>query len=152
MRKKIIWMCLLAFMLSGCTTVNIPSYIKDDHPYTHLVYANFDEALETVKQVLNDKGWTVIDETDPTVYEHSAIKGEGGREILLFTDIKEYPYFLGTRYRRANVFLRSTSQPNQTEMELRFVTINSMTVAKTRKYKHSRAAAHIFEAVDNVLK
>ena len=150
--KKTSWLFALAVLLSGCTTVNIPSYIKDDHPQTQVIYANFDDTLEAVKQVLNAKGWTVVDETDPTVYEHSSIRDEGGRDLLLFTDIKEHPYILGTRYHRANVFLRSTSQPKQTEMELRFVTINSMTFMKTKNYKHPRAAAQIFEAVNNALK
>ena len=149
-RKFIAGVMLLS--LAGCSTVNIPGYIKDKQPYTHLVYADFDTAVAAVRQALYDTGWEVVDESDPTVYEHSSVQDEGGREVLMFTDIKERSFFVGTKYRRANVYLRSTSRPNETEMELRYITIRSFAYTKSRKYKHPQAAARIFEAVDNNLK
>ncbi len=150
--KNVICAGLLLLLVSGCATVNIPSYIKDNHPHTHLIYADFDGAVTAVKQALRDLGWTVIDESDPRVYEHSAVQQQGGRELLLFTDIRETPFVVGTKYRRINVYLRSTSRPKQTEMELRYITISSFAFTKNRKYKHPQAAAKIFEAVDNKLK
>lgn len=143
---------LVLFGLIGCTTVNIPNYIKDDHPYTHLVYADFNAAIEATTQALADSGWVVIDQSDPTVFEHSSIQHEGGRETLLFTDIKERSFFLGTRYSRINVYLRSTSQPNETELELRFIAISSLTFAEMKKYKNPRAAAKIIEDIEKHLK
>lgn len=142
---------LAVLLFTGCATVNIPGYIKDDHPHTHLIYADFDTAVAAVKLALNDMGWEVVEETDPTVYEHSAVQEEGGREILLFTDIKENRFVVGTKYRRINVYLRSTSKPKETEMELRYIAIRSVAFMKSRKYKHPKAAARIFKAVDDNL-
>lgn len=137
--------------LVGCGTVNVPNYIKDTHPHTHLIYGNFDQALSAVTQSLNKHGWAVVEQKDPTVYEHSPVQDEGGREILLFSDIKQVSSVMGTKYQRINIYLRSTSRPKETEMELRFISIGSYAGAKTKKYKHPDKAQMIFASVDQFL-
>lgn len=150
--KRIIQLGLFLVCLSGCATVSIPNYIKDDHPYTRTVYADFDQARAAAGKALQDSGWVVVDATDPTVFEHSSIQDEGGREILLFSDIKELPFILGTRYSRVNVYLRSTSRPKETEIEVRVLTIKSLTFMELRKHKQPRVADKIFADIEKHLK
>jgi len=151
MPKKIL-LILVSLCLFGCSTVNIPKYIKDEKPYKQIVYANFEETLEAATKALSDAGWEIISKSDPNVFEHSASKDPNGQHLLLFTDVKELPLFLGTRYARINTYLRSTSRANETEVEIRYLTVNSVAFASFKNYKHPVAIERIFNDIKNYLK
>ncbi|MGE0269096.1 MAG: hypothetical protein AB7S78_11655 [Candidatus Omnitrophota bacterium] len=151
MRRRFLSLLMTGCLL-GCSTVNVPKYIKDENPYKQVLYANFEKTLEATTKALNEAGWEIVSMSDPNVFEHSAIKDPNGKQLLLFSDIKDLPLFLGTRFARVNIYLRSTSQPNETEVEIRYLTVNSIAFAEFKNYKHPIASERIFTVIKNYIK
>lgn len=151
MKKSIIALLVIG-CLSGCTSVDVPKYIKDEHPYKQVIYASFEKTLEATTEALADAGWKIVSKSDPNVFEHSAVKDPNGQQVLLFTDIKDIPLFLGTRFARINVYLRSTGRPNETEVELRYLTVNSVALGSFKNYKHPVATDRIFNDINKYVK
>ena len=80
MKKRLI--CFISvFCILGCSTINIPKYIKDEKPYKKVVYADFETALQATKEALNLSGWEVVSSSDPKVFEHSSLVDPNGKEI-----------------------------------------------------------------------
>ncbi len=143
---------IVVIMLCGCSTVNIPKYIPDTRPHKQTMYASFDQTLQATKSALQGGGWEIVDTTDPNVYEHSTILTEDGQEILIFTGVKAIPMFLGTRYARVNIYLRTLAQPNSTEVEVRYLTVNSIGFKTFNNFKHPLAAKNILNDIEKNLR
>lgn len=142
---------VLAVFLSGCATVVIPQYIKDDNPYKHKIYASFDEVSSAAKEVLDKTGWVVMSTTDPSVFERSkGVEGEDFRQVLLITDIRQTPLFIGSRYARLNLFIRS-SEANVTEIEVRYITVSSMFFKSFYKYRNNAEVERIIKNIEKTL-
>lgn len=149
--KNKIFVIVLVLITAGCSTIHIPKYIPDNNPYKREVYASFSETLDATTEALEETGWEVVDTTDPSVFEHSTLLAEDGQEILIFSGVKSIPLVLGTRFARVNVYLRSMAQPNATEVEVRYLTINSVGFKNFNNFKHPIAVEHILDEIEKNL-
>ena len=145
--RKLLWVACMA-LLCGCTTAQIPQYLADKHPYKKQFYANYDAALKAAKSALSELGWQLAGEGDPAVYEVGAPRE--GQQIILFTEVRQTAMFLGSRYARMNIILRF--QSNGTEIEVRYLTINSVPFKNIESFKNESAAHRVFERIDELSK
>lgn len=151
MSKRILFW-ISVFTVMGCASVTIPNYIRDEHPYHKKFYAPFDTVLEAAVHALEDSGWQVTKRTDPSVFERNKDAGTSGvQQILLFTDVRQMPLFVGTRYARMNIYLQSTAE-NTTEIELRYLTITSVSLKNFQNYRNDRFAEKFFARIETLLK
>jgi len=149
--KKILSIFLL-LALGGCASVNIPNYIQDEHPYKQLFYAEFEKVKEATVEALDHFGWTVGKMSDPALFERERATEDGdGQQSLIFTEIREISFFLGTRYSRINVYLRKMSD-GAMEVEIRCLKVTSVMFKELYGYKNDRAAERIFQRIEESLK
>jgi len=139
------------FIFTGCTSITVPEYIQDKNPYKHKFYASFDNVLEASVQVLEESGWKVAKESDPAVFERSQSGIDSNQSILLFSKVRQNALFLGTRYARINVYLRSSENQDITEVEIRYITINSTLLKTFENYNHDHAVSRLFSKIEGRL-
>ena len=113
------FIAVILTVLCGCTTVQIPDYIKADHPYVRKIYGDYDKITSAVYHVLARNGWKVHSQTQPSVYE----RPEGGREntekdLLLFSQVRQHSMILYSSYTHLNAFIHATA--DGAEVELRY--------------------------------
>ena len=147
--KKILSSFLL-LTLVGCASIHIPNYIQDKNPYKRTFYAQYNEVRETTVQALKKFGWTIEKETEPSLFERQRGSGGDERQILLFTKIRETSLFVGSRYARINVYLRAAAN-NETEVEIRYLTVTSAMFKSFNSYKNDRAVERIFKHIEEGL-
>ncbi len=146
--KKTLFL-ILALCCSGCATTRIPAYIQDTNPYVKRFPANFDVMDAAVRQTLADMGWTVEETTDPVVYEQDRINDLDEKQELILTTVRQTAMFLGTRYAKMNVYVRSKNEIS--EVELRYVTITVTPVKTLTSYRNDSAAQRIFDHIEKLL-
>lgn len=134
--------------VTGCTAVNVPSYLQDKRPYIRRVYATFPQTVTAVETALAETGWTIEKKLDPVVYEQTD-KNLDGENLLLITQTRQTPMFLGTRYARMNIYIRSNQ--GVAEVEVRYLTITSIFPKNFRSYKNESAAERFLGLVEQRL-
>lgn len=145
--RKFFWILCLT-ILYGCTTAKIPQYLADKNPYKKQFYASFEETLKAAQTTLQELGWRIAAEGDPAVYEEGSPRES--KQIILFTEVRQTAMFLGSRYARMNVILRAKSEG--TEIEIRYLTVNSLPFKNFESFKNERTVHRIFERIDQLLK
>lgn len=141
---------LLALMfLSGCSTTQIPNYLQPKKPYIKRYDANYDQALRTMEETLAGLGWKIEEKTDPGVYEHTRADDLDENQVLIFTEVRPTPMFVGTRYARMNIYLRS--KKNVSEVEVRYLTTTSTALKNFSTYNNDSAVKRLFARLDEVL-
>ncbi len=135
--------------LTGCATTDIPSYLQPKKPYVKRYYAKYEKSLETVKATLGELGWTLEESTDPGVYEHTRFNDLDENQLLLVTSVRPTPMFVGTRYARMNIYLRS--KKDVTEVEVRYLTTTSTALKNFSTYNNDSAVRRFFERLTEVL-
>jgi len=148
MRKVTLLMSVLFLM--GCVSTSIPNYLKDDHPYKKRYYKDFDHVLDNVTKALEELGWTVSGVADPYMYEKIPDNAPGeGKKILLFTEIRQTPLFMGTRYAKLNVYIRFAK--DTTEVEIRYLTLSSLSIKNIKSYRNDAAVERIFKKITKLV-
>ncbi|MBF0521577.1 MAG: hypothetical protein HQL24_00820 [Candidatus Omnitrophica bacterium] len=146
MIKKILY-ALMILCLTGCATVSIPRYIKDDYPYKEKISADYDSVLKAAHQALKDLHWTVGGESEPAVFEESKdIQDPNNKQVMLFTEIRQSSMFLWTHYSRINVFLRGYKD-EFTEVEIRYLGTTSVMFMKFAGYHNDRLAKKLLAKI-----
>lgn len=142
---------LFSLFVYGCASVHIPDYIPDEHPYRRIFYADFSTTLTTTAQSLESLGWPIAKTAEPAVFERSRLT-EGGerKQTLLFTEIRQTPLFLGTRYARINAYLRAVTD-HTTEVELRYLTITSVPFKSFYNYRKDHFIKRVFQEIERRL-
>jgi len=148
--RKILSVFLL-LVLTGCSSVRVPNYIQDRHPYKRTFYVQFDKVRETAIQTFEEFGWTIKKESEPALFERERESGSSGKQTLLLTEIRETSLFIGSRYARLNAYLRETAN-NETEVELRYLTVTSVPFKSFNMYKNDGAVERIFKHIEEELK
>ncbi len=148
--QKKLFLVLGILLLSGCVSARIPQYLADKHPYKKEFYANFDEALEATKKALEEFRWQVSEQVDPSVYERFSEAATPTQQLLLFTEIRHTPLFIGTRYAKMNVILR-TFNPQRTEIELRYLTVTSLPFRSMESFRNDAAAKRLLDRIAQLL-
>lgn len=149
---RFISLCVLCFSVAACSSIQLPSYIKDQHPYSYKIYAPYGETLTATRDALAEQGWQIQSVSDPTIFEHNkATYDPTVKQVLLITKIKNLPLFLGTRYARMNVYLTSSGD-KATDLEIRYLTVNSILFGSFNNYKHPIAVENLHENIQQRLK
>lgn len=139
----------LVLVCVGCTSVHVPVYLPDKNPYTKRFYANHEEALIAITKALEDLGWEIEDTTDPSVYERNSTPDLDEKEILIFTRTRQTPMFLGSRYAKINVYVRSKKEIS--EIEIRYLTVTSLPFRSFESYQNNSAVQRIFGRIAELL-
>ena len=122
--KKLLGVFFLITLI-GCTSIRIPNYIYDKYPYKRTLYVDFDKARAATLETLSEFGWTIEKESEPGLYEYERTPGDGGKQTLLFTQIRDTSFFVGSRHARLNAYLHAAGT-NETELEIRYLTVTSV--------------------------
>jgi len=136
--------------LMGCASIAIPDYIQEESPYKKVYYASYEDVLSSVTDVLNDLGWKSKGNVDPRIYEFGRKTPDESKQILILTELRQTPLFVGTRYAKLNIFIQSVDD-NSTEVEFRYLRITSFAFNNFYRYKNDRLAQRIFNNVEKEL-
>ena len=148
--KKAIALLFLLFC-AGCVSATIPHYLQDKSPYKKKFYSDYDNTFKAVQAALKDFGWKISSLSDPLVYEQNPATDEVlPKQVLLFTDVRPTAFFLGTRYAKMNIFVRSLS--DGTEVEIRYLTVTSTPFKALENYKNDDAVQKIFDHIEKASK
>ena len=152
MIHKKFFLLLIIFMLSGCTTVNIPNYIQDKNPYKQTYTASFENVLMAASKALEHSGWVVTNKYDPAVFEQNKeLNFSGAKQLMLSTNVRQTPFIFGTRYGRVNAYIRTIDEKS-TEVEMRYVTVTSIPFKNFNSYRNDRAIKHILDSIEKIIK
>jgi hypothetical protein len=145
------WLSLVMLLLLniGCTSVQIPGYLKDSNPYSKRFYSDFAKTRAATEEVLHQLGWKVAERLDPLVYEQAVVNDLDEERELLVTEARQMPLFIGTRYARMNIYIRS--KKDISEVEIRYLTITSMLFKNFTSYRNNAAAERIFTRIEEHL-
>ena len=141
---------IVSAFLMGCASTQIPNYLPDKKPYTKRFYTNFSKVLEATQKALHEMGWQIEDTTDPAEFEQNRNYIADSQQTLMMTKIRQTPLFIGTRYAKMNIYLRSID--NLTEVEIRFLTVTSLPFKNIKNYHNDGAAQRVFNCIDELLK
>jgi hypothetical protein len=145
--KKVLLISLLFFL--GCTTATIPVYLRDKKPYVRRYYTNYDTTLAAVNATLKDLGWVAEKSVDPAVYEQARSTDLDEKQLLIITEVRQTPLVVGTRYARMNIFLRSKKEIS--EVEIRYLTMSSVTFKTVKDYANDSEVKRIFGRLEEIL-
>lgn len=134
---------------AGCASVQIPGYVQNKNPYSQRFYADFVKTRAATEAALQELGWKVAERLDPLVYEQSAVNDLDEAKELWVTEARQIPLFIGTRYARVNVYIRS--KKDISEVEIRYLTITSMFFKNCTSYRNKAAAERILKRIEQKL-
>lgn len=146
--RKIFLSIVSVVFLSGCTAAVLPQYLSDKHPYKKEFFVEYGASVASVKTALAELGWTVAGEGKPDVYERTVEQNDNS--IIIFSEIRQTPMFLGTRYAKLNVLVRGIQ--DKTEIEIRYVTVTSIPFRNIQNYKNDATVKRIFDHIARHLK
>lgn len=139
---------LILLTLMGCASISIPKYIKNENPYQKKLYASFEKVLPATIRTLEADGWVIEERADPGVYEmRTGEKIFDGKQVLLITGIRKLPVFVASSYARLNVYVTARVE-DFTEVEVRYVTVNSVTFKSFYNYKHDRNVKKLLDKIE----
>ncbi|HOW36028.1 MAG TPA: hypothetical protein PL155_06420 [Candidatus Omnitrophota bacterium] len=142
---------LLVVFLSGCVTVKIPKYLQENFPYKKKFYARYEETLTATQQALKDLGWTVSEVANPTAFERQAeTKDTPAQEVLIFTEVRQTPLILSSRYMSLNVYVRAAG--DSTDVEIRYISVMPILFKSVKNYKNDPVVDKVFDRISELLK
>lgn len=145
MKTAIVCLCLL---LAGCTTLQIPSYIKSDRPYARKMYGDYNKIVYAVRDVLKRNGWQIKAITNPAIYERTQ-EGDENSNILIFTEIKEQSMLVSTSYTHLNVFILSIA--DGADVEIRYSKVTQMPFKQLKNNRNDHLANTLLEQIEQKL-
>lgn len=137
--------CLIA--LAGCAGVNPPHYIQGDQPYKRTYYGEYADILDVVRSTMNEEGWEIVKEVDPTQYERNPLYAEGEEgHILLFTKIKKSQRFVYSTSTHLNVYVNRIF--DGVEVDVRYGRVRDFHLWKMRSYKNERLVKNLLDRIE----
>ena len=147
--RKFFWI-FMAIMLTGCVTVKIPKYLQDKFPYQKTYYSPYEETLTAVRQALADSGWKVSEVSSPMAFEQGEVQKEAeGKQVLIFTEVRQTPLFLSSRYLNLNAYVRASD--DGTDVEIRYLGITPMLFKHSQNYRNDAVVNKIFDRISELL-
>jgi len=149
---KRIFVVLLILLICGCVTVKIPKYLEDEFPYRQSFNASFEKTFAATLKALKNTGWQVSETTSPLVFGPRKASDKSRKyEVLIFTEIKQTPLFLGSSYVTLNALLRSTD-PSHTDVEIRYLSMVAILFKTSKSYQNDKLVERIFDKIELNLK
>lgn len=146
--KKIVSIVVLLSVM-GCTSLQIPVYIPEEKPFTQRFYAGYPRVVSAVRQALTDQGWSIDRELEPRVFELAVPGAQEGDSVLLVSGIRESRMFFATRYARLNVYI--FSKEDVSDVELRYLGVNSVVFFKSKNFGDKDFAKRLFKRMEELL-
>ncbi|HNV24018.1 MAG TPA: hypothetical protein PLH56_05225 [Candidatus Omnitrophota bacterium] len=144
MIKKFFCLLGMFFIFSGCATINIPHYIKEEYSYKKKFDADYEIVRKQIKNILQSLHWEIEGEVEPSVFETvKDIVHPENQQTLIFSKVRQSGFFVGSQYARVNVFLRGYKK-EWTEIEIRYVSIFSIVFQRFTKYRQDRLVQKVF--------
>ena len=109
-------------MVWGCSTIQIPDYIKADHPYVRKISGDYPKIVSVIQDVLFINGWVVQNAVSPSEYERRDGGEDQSRDVLFFTSPKRHSKIAYSVYVHLNVFIHATA--DGAEVDIRYEAIN----------------------------
>jgi hypothetical protein len=133
------------FILAGCASVQMPGYIsRVDHPYDRKIYAGFEKVVSSTMFVLKNKGWTIMNGVEPSIYERDdRYDNNGYQNLLIITNIKKQ--FLHLTSTHLNVFIHSIG--NTCDVQIRYEAQTPL-IKQFISVRNDRLAQGILDAVE----
>ena len=147
--KKLI-LCALLLSCTGCVTVKIPKYLKNEFPYTKKFYSDFDKVSKATLKALSDLGWRISEMSNPAVFEQDLASDSQRKQVVIFTEIRQTPLILSSRYMSLNIYLRAVD--DGTDMEIRYISVTPILFKNVENYKNDAVVNKIFTHIANELK
>ena len=146
---KKVWLLVLLVFCVGCVTVKIPKYLKDEFPYEKRFYAKFDETLNATIQALDDLHWKVTNTSHPSVFEEGVQDDQSKEQILIFTEVRQTPLFLSSKYMSLNVYVIAAD--DNTDVEIRYVSVMPVFFKHAYNYKNDFVVNKVFDRIAELL-
>ena len=146
--KKTIFLLVVA-LLAGCVSVKVPKYVADKSPYKKKFYADFETTFAAAQEALKEGGWKISDVKHPSVFEQGAVLEGEEKQALIFTEIRQTPLFLSSRYMSLNVFVRPAD--NGTEVEIRYLSVVPALFKNRESYKNDAVVNKVFNRISEIL-
>ncbi len=150
MRRTILLGLAFVFVCAGCVTVNIPKYIQDKSPYKKTFYAGYEETLEAAQKALKETGWQVTDTVNPIAYEQQGASEAQAKQVLIFTQARQTPAILTSRYMSLNVYVRAID--SGAEVEIRYFSVTPVLLGRAKGYKNNLVVNRVFDRMEGLLK
>ncbi|MDE1920979.1 MAG: hypothetical protein KGJ09_02760 [Candidatus Omnitrophica bacterium] len=123
---KFVNLSLLLFLLvfSGCAFRPTTDYIgRVDHPYDREINAGMQKVSGAVVYVLKKNGWSIAEESLPSIYERNERYDHGVyNTLLIMTGIKRHFHVFCFSYTHLNVFIYSFGHSSEVEVRYEAVT------------------------------
>ena len=139
------------FIFAGCSSVQMPGYIsRADHPYDRKFYAGFEKVVSSTMYVLKKKGWTIAEESEPSIYERDdRYDNNGYQNLLIMTAIRKNYRVMYSTYKHLNVFVHSIG--NTCDVEIRYEARTPL-VKQFISVRNDRMVQGILDAVEQEIK
>jgi len=147
---KRLFILFFILTLAGCSTAQIPAYLQDKKPYVKRFYTTYDQTLAGTNAALEQLGWKVEQILDAAVYDRYQAAEDDEKNSLIITEIRQTPLFMGTRYAKMNIYVRS--KKNLSEIEIRYVTVLATPFKNYEVYSNDAAVQRIFDRIESHLK
>ncbi len=149
---KNVFLSLFLLGALGCSTVNVPPYIQDKHPYTKTLLSNYNKTLLITKKVLQEEGWTLTKSVDPAIYEKGReLDQPGAKQTLIFAQTVHKSWVGTGKYAQINVYLRTVNEAN-TEIEIRYLVVKDAFVKSFSHYRNDKLVDNLIEKINQQLK
>jgi hypothetical protein len=147
MRSALIVALLTVFC--GCTTVQLPNYIKSDRPYVRKYYGDIEQINAVVRNVLVHNGWKIKSEARPSVYERPSDGQNTEKDVLLFTNVKQHPMILYSSYTHLNVLIHAIAEG--AEVEIRYHKVTPLLIKQFNSTRNDKLVNGLLEAIEQAL-
>ena len=147
---RLVWMALFLAIACGCTTVQVPGYIKAEHPYARKMQGDFDKVVVAVQNVVVRNGWKIKTAMHPSVYER--VEGENAnsdKDILFFTDVKQHSMVLYSSYTHLNIFVHAIADGAQ--VEIRYGKATPLLIKQFQSTRNDKLANKILDQIEQEL-
>ncbi len=146
---KKLTLLFIAMTLVGCSTVQMPYYIKAEHPYVRKISGDYGQIIAAIKGVLYDLGWGIQDEVNPSEYERREGGEDQSKDVLFFTEAKRH-FSLGCfTYDHLNMFVHATA--DGAEIDIRYESYTSAGPIKHSSFRNDKLVDPILDRIEQLI-
>lgn len=150
--KRII-ILLLALILAGCVSVEIPAQIKEEFTYTKVFKTDFDSAISAASYALEDLGWHIAYVSKTTLTKKDRTLDNKPRyQAYIFTKIKQTQLIITSVYSTFNLRVESLDD-NSIEIGVRYLRVIPIPPFYNKKtsYKNDRLVKKLYAVIERNL-
>ena len=146
---RTIGLLIFIVILTGCVSVQVTDYIKDNHPYTRKIIGDYENIIDTVKVVLFKEGWQIQAIANPSVYERRVGGEDESKDVLFLTGVKQYPKILYSTYTHLNVIVCAVAEG--ADVEIRYEALTPVRIKQFRDVRNDKLANRLLDNIEKEL-